>query len=302
MGRQKVEKFREGTFTSFDGFRVSTAWFPKDSAKGIVQLIHGALEHKERYYEFIRYLNDRGYACIISDNRGHGRSVDRKYIYGHAENAEETLRDLYRVTALAKKLCPGKKLFLFGHSLGSLYARNYLKRHDMEISGLILSGTVAPTPAAKAGLRLIRALYPLTGGSYGRSALVGRLINLEAKPETWISYNPENLRSARKDPLLAMRFDNGANYAMVQMVADLSRPGLYHVTNPDLPILSLSGADDPITGGTKGLLRTKKALERIGYHNIRIMEYPGMMHEILHEAEREKVFQDAADFLDSLGD
>ena len=48
---------------------------PKEKTKGIVQISHGMSEHKERYYEFMKYLSENGYICVIHDHRGHGASA-----------------------------------------------------------------------------------------------------------------------------------------------------------------------------------------------------------------------------------
>lgn len=44
---------------------------------GVVQVIHGALEHQSRYFDFAAYLNQQGFIVLTSDNRGHGRSVSK---------------------------------------------------------------------------------------------------------------------------------------------------------------------------------------------------------------------------------
>ena len=51
---------------------------PKVKPKGIVQISHGMSEHKERYYDFMKYLSDNGYICVIHDHRGHGARVKCK--------------------------------------------------------------------------------------------------------------------------------------------------------------------------------------------------------------------------------
>ena len=138
----------EGYVKAKDGFRVHFRYFPVEHAKGAIHLIHGAGEYKERYYDFIAYLNQAGYSCIISDLRGHGHSVDKRFVFGHMENPEEVIDDLYRITDYLKEKEPGRKIFLFSHSMGSLLARNYLKKKDDELAGLVLCGTVRPERAA----------------------------------------------------------------------------------------------------------------------------------------------------------
>ena len=38
---------------------------PKGEIRGIVQLVHGMSEHKERYLPFMEYLAERGFACFL---------------------------------------------------------------------------------------------------------------------------------------------------------------------------------------------------------------------------------------------
>lgn len=56
--------------TNIDDFQVSATLYEVEEPKALVQIIHGALEHKGRYKYFISFLNENGYAVIISDNRG----------------------------------------------------------------------------------------------------------------------------------------------------------------------------------------------------------------------------------------
>ena len=44
----------------------------KQPYKGILQLVHGMSEYKERYLPFMEYMAKRGYVCIIHVHRGHG--------------------------------------------------------------------------------------------------------------------------------------------------------------------------------------------------------------------------------------
>ena len=38
---------------------------PEGEAIGIIQLIHGMSEHKERYYDFMDYLSQKGYILSL---------------------------------------------------------------------------------------------------------------------------------------------------------------------------------------------------------------------------------------------
>ena len=103
---------------------------PKQEAKGIIQISHGMAEHKERYYDFMNYLAKNGYICVIHDHRGHGASVKQKQDLGYfySEDINYIVDDLYQVTEFIKNKYKGLEVILFSHSMGTLVARNYLKK------------------------------------------------------------------------------------------------------------------------------------------------------------------------------
>lgn len=56
---------------SSDGLRLAMLISePVGEPKGIVQIVHGMCEHKERYIPFMEYLSAHGYVCAIHDHRG----------------------------------------------------------------------------------------------------------------------------------------------------------------------------------------------------------------------------------------
>ena len=48
---------------------------PSGGPRGILQLVHGMAEHRERYHDFMDYCAERGFVVVIHDHRGHGASV-----------------------------------------------------------------------------------------------------------------------------------------------------------------------------------------------------------------------------------
>ena len=72
---------REGFLKSkYDDLDISYLEIYPDNPKATLQLVHGMCEYKERYIPFMTYLAENGYACIIHDHRGHGKSVRKKKI------------------------------------------------------------------------------------------------------------------------------------------------------------------------------------------------------------------------------
>ena len=64
-----------------DGLKLEIAIMECKNPKGIVQFSHGMAEHKERYFDFMRYLNDRGNIYIIFDHRDFFISLKSKILY-----------------------------------------------------------------------------------------------------------------------------------------------------------------------------------------------------------------------------
>ena len=117
-----------------DGLDISVLAVVPDETpyRGILQLVHGMSEYKERYLPFMEYMAKRGYVCVIHDHRGHGKSVramdDLGYMYGGG--ADAILKDIEVVNREMHQQLPDLPLILFGHSMGSLAVRAFARDHD----------------------------------------------------------------------------------------------------------------------------------------------------------------------------
>lgn len=283
--------------TASDGLQLSATLMDIDSPKALVQIIHGSVEHKERYYEFGRHLNNSGYAVIISDNRGHGASLDDLYTLGYMQGFGQIIDDQHRVGDYIRKLHTGSSLYLLGHSFGSVLARIYLQRHDADISKLVLSGTVCYNPFVSFGIFISKAIILLSGERSTNKFL--RSLVLNTGNAEWVSMDKMNLEKYRADPLCGYAYTNSAAITIMLAVKELRNTQNFECNNPDLPILSVSGHLDPVTGGKRGLADTFNTLAKIGYHNFEEIIYPGMKHEVLNEKGKLQVFDDIVKFFDN---
>ena len=55
--------------SNYDQLKLDGIIISCESPKGIVQISHGMCEHKERYIDFMNFLSNQGYLCIIHDHR-----------------------------------------------------------------------------------------------------------------------------------------------------------------------------------------------------------------------------------------
>ena len=68
--------------------------------------------------------------------------------------------------------------------------------------------------------------------------------------------------------------------------------------NEDLPVLFLSGDNDPVGDFGKGVKTAYSDFKKAGIKNLDIKLYPGLRHDILNEKNKEDVYNDVFDWLD----
>ncbi len=273
----------------------------KKPTKAVVQIIHGMCEHKERYIPFIKFLTENGYACIMSDNRGHGKTISENYPLGDTGTPEDMINDQLVVSRYIKEKYPDLKLFIFAHSMGTLITRTYMMEHDELFDGIILSG--APCPNNMSWLATFIARLHNFGYSHHKSSklLYFFVNNFSSKNDiSWISYSEENLNNYNKDPLCGFFFKNRGYLTLFKMVGNLKKHKRWNCKKPDMNIYLLSGEDDRTTGGSKGIDKTVKALKKIGYNNVFHKEFEKMKHEILNEERFQEVFDETLVALEAM--
>ncbi len=168
------ENIKELYLIGTDNFKIHTKIYKVENPSAIVQMIHGANEHMGRYGRLIETLLENNYLVIISDNRGHGHSVDENYPPGFFNGIEEVVDDNYKISRYIKKQYPNLPLYLYGHSLGSIISRLYLKEYDDEIEKLVLTGT--PNYVSIVGIGVfIAQIYNFYGDTHGFSHLLKKL-------------------------------------------------------------------------------------------------------------------------------
>jgi alpha-beta hydrolase superfamily lysophospholipase len=51
----------------------------------------------------------------------------------------------------------------------------------------------------------------------------------------------------------------------------------------DMPVLLISGQDDPVGDSGKGVPRVETAMRKAGMKNVQMKLFPGARHDLLHE-------------------
>ena len=114
------------------------------NAKGAVVIVHGAAEHSGRYDYLAKRLNDAGYSTYRFDHRGHGRSarpyVDNDIPRGNIDDWHNLVNDVHQFVQIAHNENQGKKVFLFGHSMGSFAVQSYGVKYPGTVNGIVSNG------------------------------------------------------------------------------------------------------------------------------------------------------------------
>ena len=311
---------RESFYTHIsgsDGLPLSVLRIEPDNSaniKGVVQLVHGMAEHKERYIDFMKFLAQKGYVTVIHDNRGHGESVKNKddlgYLY--TEGYRAFIEDIHEITIDTKRYVRdeiGREDFpfvLIGHSMGSLAVRCYIRKYDDEIDHLGVLGCPSDKKIANIGLKIIQLLQIILGARK-RSKLVNYIVTGayskkfkdEGTKNAWICSDPEVVRRYEKDPLCGFIFTISGYIDLIKLHLLTYSNEKYEVKNPDLKIKFFSGDEDPCGISKSAIKNAMHFLRKQGYKNIKGKIYPGMRHEVINEIGKEKVYADILKFIQS---
>ena len=307
-----AKKYEEFFTSEADGLKVSVLTLVPDEEnyRGIVQLVHGMSEHKERYLPFMEYLAGQGFVTVIHDHRGHGKSVRNKgdlgYMYGGG--AEGMLLDIHMVNQRTRKRFPELPLILFGHSMGSLAVRAYCADHDDCMDMLIVCGSPSKNPARAFGTGIARTemllfgprhksrfLEMLSFGSYAAR------FAKERDKNAWICSDKAIYKAYGESKLCGFTFTDDAYLALFDLMKKAYDTKHWRCTRKNLPVLFVAGAEDPCIGSVRKFAQAVQAMRAAGYVDVKGKLYPRMRHEILNETNKKQVYRDLAVYMKKKG-
>lgn len=305
-------KKEEFYFGSRDGEHKLHAmkWIPQtEKPVCILQIVHGMVEHIGRYENFARAMAEKGILVVGDDHLGHGLSVPEGEPMGYfcEEDAATVLvRDEHRLKKMMQEQYPGVPYVILGHSMGSFILRNYLMRYGSGIDGAIIMGTgMQPKRAVKFGWLQASLICILRGSKYVckgmDKALFGlynsRLTESSEDSGNWISVSVENVKAYRADPLCNFVFTANGFKTLMQLILNLYDKEKLAQMPKTLPVLFVSGQEDPVGDYGKSVEKVFHSFEELGMENVQMKLYPGDRHEILNEADKEQVYGDIYRFI-----
>lgn len=303
-------KKEELYFDSRDGVSRIHAirWIPDGEPRAILQIVHGMAEYVDRYHDFAVKMAERGFLVIGEDHLGHGLSVQGEGTYGYfCENDPATVvvRDVHRLKKLTQKEYPGIPCFIMGHSMGSFITRNYICKYGTGVEGAVIMGTGMQKKAVVSSAKKMAAAQKIIHGSKYRSkvldkAAFGQYNKRIENPKTesdWLSKDEKKVEEYINDPLCGFTFTVNGFQTLFELIWRLYQQDNLDNMPKDLPIMFVSGTDDPVGDYFEGVERAIESFKATGMQDITVKKYEKCRHELLNELEQEQVAEDILGWL-----
>ncbi len=302
------------TVPSTDGIHTlsGVVYLPEREPIGYFHIVHGMTEYIGRYDHILQALCDVGYICFGYDNLGHGNTAKDKTELGYIapERGDDLLcRDVKAFSDAVRAEFDqiyGKNLpyYLMGHSMGSFITRLAVEKY-VKPDKYIIMGTGGPNAAASVGLALISMVKLFRGDRHISKTLdkvaFGTYNNhfgggTPEDPSPWLTRDPEARARYYADPFCSYKFTVGAMGDLIRLTKNANRAAWFSSMPREIPILLVSGAEDPVGDYGKGIRLVYEKLKKTG-HTVNYVLYPEARHEILNDSTYEKVKEDILAFL-----
>ncbi|HZH02168.1 MAG TPA: alpha/beta hydrolase [Myxococcaceae bacterium] len=269
-----------GIFPAHDGLQLHWELRAPEAPRAYVGLVHGYMDHAGRFAQVADFLVGQGFAAAAFDFRGHGKSEGRR---GHCDRFDDFLEDLDRFWAWLRKRSGGLKTFLLAHSHGALVASLWGARNPLGLEAWVLSAPFLefgfkPPPAKVVVSRLVGAAVPwlpvphelnpadLTADLQAQRRVAGDPLYLRNATPRWFTECVKAQARAR------------------QSAGAIS-----------IPTLMLSGGKDSIAQPQA----MRAFFDGLATPQKKFVEYAEMVHEVLNEVGKERVWMEVASWLTS---
>lgn len=278
-------------------------WIPEGRPCGVLQIVHGMAEYADRYSRLAEYLNTLGILVTANDHLGHGQSLAAGSPYGyfcHEDAPDVLVEDVHRLRLLTRKEYPGLPYYMMGHSMGSFILRNYLCAHADGLAGAVVMGTgMQPKWLLGFSLMLCRMLTVIQGGTHPSGLLntlafgtYNRRIRHPRSAMDWLSGDPAEVAKYNADPLCGFTFTLNGFQTLFTLIYRLYDEKRLARMPRDLPVLVISGREDPVGGYGKAVKKVYLSYKQMGMKHISLELYPEGRHELVNETYKERVWKD----------
>lgn len=297
-------------YPSSDGVSTVHAciWAAEGECKAVLQIIHGMAEYAARYSHLAESLAKQGVTVCAEDHLGHGKTAADKADLGYFSKQKgyaPVLSDIASLTEIVRGKYPNVPYFVMGHSMGSFFCRKYITVYGKELCGAIIMGSGFMSCALTGTAKFLTRTVAAFKGWRHRSKFINNLAfgsynkRFEGRTEyDWLSKNEQNVDDYIADEFCGVPFTCNGFYGLFSVISEACKAKTVKDVPTELPILILSGKDDPVGGYGKGVIKLYDKLSTSG-KDVSMTLYEGGRHEILNDDCAAAVEEDISEFINS---
>lgn len=286
----RMESF---TFTGHQGLQLpAVLWLPEEEPKQILQITHGMTEHMGRYTALAQAMTDRGIAVAGFDLRGHGKNPGDPECASFGDGGwEASLSDMHLFHTLLHQRFLGLPHYMLGFSLGSFLLREYLGRFPSGVSGAVILGT-GYQPALVLELMMAIVKGQIKKAGFDATTPLVKKLSFETynqkfqpnrTPSDWLCADQGQLDTYLEDPLCRANISAGLFWQLLGAIKRTGQKDACSAWHKEMPVLLLSGLEDPVGDFGKGVQQVSRAMEKAGLTNVTTQLLPNARHDLLHE-------------------
>ncbi len=283
-------------------------YYTSENPKGSVLVLHGMAEYHERYTGFADFLNQNGFDVYLYDHRGHGtdKKLEELGFFAKKNGWQVITEDALTILQFIKKNGRSDKVVLFGHSMGSMLARNVIQ-YDDSMDCTIICGTNYSAPLmTKAGLLIAGVIQLFNGANHPSPFMNNLMFNnkyyngvCERTKFDWLTRNNYIVGQYIGDPYCGFLCTVSMYKDILRLVDNGERSNLVNRTRKDMPLLVISGEFDPVGSYGKDICTYVNMLQKNGFSDVKCTIYSECRHELLNELNNQEIMQDILTWINS---
>lgn len=260
---------------TIDGLELYGLINQPETPKAVAVIVHGGMEHLNRYDALTEFLLTNNFATVRYDQRGHGRSPGKSDLRAYIADFNEFPDDVKMAVDFAKGTFEGLPVFVIGHSIGGFSVVSFGTKYPGEVSGIVTSGALT---------RLNNDL--------------GAAIPAGTPPETYfdnvigaaVCSDQQVIDDYNNDPLVGKQFTAGLFQNLTKGVDYLKA----NAANLVDPILILHGNEDSLVFEKD----SRDLFGEIGSTDKKLIIYPKLFHEIFNEPIKEEIYAELTKWME----